>query len=135
MSVNSAGGSGAQILADIAQYRLVRNEQSVRPLAARVIVAAAQSKIYTATATLYVGASGDREAIRLAALANLQRYQESRRRIGRRVPKSGLEAALALVSPEGIPVIPDVNVVEPDLVPSHMQIPVPGAVTLTVEVR
>lgn len=115
--------------------RMVRDRQSVRPLGARVTVVGARVFEYSVTATLYVDANGDREAIRLAALANLAAYQESRRRVGRRVPKSGLEAALSLTSPSGIPVVEDVDVIEGDIVPSHLEIPVPGDVTVNVEVR
>lgn len=115
--------------------RPIRDEQSVRPLGARVTVMGARPRYYTVTATLYVPAQGDREVVRQAAVANLTAYMNSRRRIGRRVPKSGLEAALALVSPGGIPVVDDVDVVEGDLIPSHTEIPVPGEVNVTVEVR
>lgn len=117
------------------QFRPVRNEQSVRPLGARVTVVGARPLVYPVTATLFVDAHGDRETIRLAALANLFAYQESRKRIGRRVPRSGLEAALALVTPGGVPVVADVDVLEADLIPSHLEIPVPGPVSVTVQVR
>lgn len=115
--------------------RPVRDRQSARPLGARVTVVGARALNYSTTATLYVDPHGDREAIRLAALANLAAYQESRRRVGRRVPKSGLEAALSLTSPTGIPVVEDVDVAEDDIIPSHLQIPVPGAITLNIVVR
>lgn len=115
--------------------RTVRDLQAVRPLGAKVTVVAAQALTYDVTATLYVDPHGDREVIRAAALTSLQAYQESRRRIGSRVPKSGLEAALALVSQSGVPVVDDVDVVESDVIPSHLQIPVPGEVNITVVVR
>lgn len=115
--------------------RTVRDQQAVRPLGARVIVAAARPLYYTTTAVLYVAPHGDREAIRQRALQNLATYQETRRRIGLRVPRSGLEAALALVSADGVPVVDDVDVVEDDVIPSHREIPVPGEIDVTVEVR
>lgn len=122
-------GDGSQVL------RPVRDDQSVRPLCARVTVMAAKALVYNVTATLYVQANGDREVTRLAALANLAAYQESRRRIAFRVPRSGLEAALALVDAAGVPAVDDVDVVEDDVIPDHAHIPVPGTVTVDVVVR
>ncbi len=122
-------GDGSQV------ERTVRDQQSVRPLCARVTVMAAQPLVYDVAATLYVRANGDREATRLAALANLANYQESRRRISFMVPVSGMEAALALVDERGVPAVEDVDVVGDDIVPNHAQIPVPGAVTVDVVVR
>lgn len=115
--------------------RPVRDRQSVRPLGARVTVAAARAATYSVTATLYVSPYADREAIRLAALANLAAYTDSRKRIWRRVPKSGLEAALALVRPDGVPIVDDVDVVEDDIVISHREVPVPGEINVTVVAR
>lgn len=135
LAVASAAGTGAVLTANIFVLRTVGARQSVRPLGARVTVVAAQPLIYTTTATLYVSGDGDREAIRRAALTNLTSYQESRKRVGRRVPKSGLEAALALVAPNGVPVVDDVDVDEADVVPSHLQVPVPGAINIQTVVR
>jgi len=115
--------------------RPVRNHQSVRPLGAKVTVFGAKPLVYTTTATLFVSAYGDAEALRLAALAQLQAYQERTRRIWQRVSKEGRQAALSLVGTDGLPVIDEVVVSEDDVIPTHLEIPVPGAITLTTVVR
>lgn len=115
--------------------RTARDEQSVRPLGARVTVAAARPLLYSTTATIFVGSYSDAETIRLAAVTNLLAYQESRRRIGREVPRSGRIAALHLTGADGLPVVEEVEVQEDDLLPSHMQIPVGLPPTVNVVVR
>lgn len=115
--------------------RAVRDEQSVRPLCARVTVMAAQALVYNVTATLYVKANGDREAVKTDALARLAIYAEKRRRVGSRVPKSGLEAALSVVDEDGIPTVEDVDVVEDDVIPNHTQIPIIGEINVETVVR
>jgi phage-related baseplate assembly protein len=115
--------------------RTVRDEQAVRPLGAQVTVMAAQPLEFDVTATLYVSPHGDREALRLQAVANLENYLTSRKRIARRVPISGIEAALALTDADGIPVIDDVDAAGADVIPNHAQIPVPRTITVTTEVR
>lgn len=117
------------------EIRTVRNQQSVRPLGARVTVVGAQPLVYNTTATLYVSSYGDAETLRLAAVAQLEAYQERSRRIWQRVSKEGRQAALSLVGADGLPVIDEVEVAEDDVIPSHLEIPVPGVNTLTVVVR
>jgi phage-related baseplate assembly protein len=112
-----------------------RNDQSVRPLGARVTVMAGQPLIYNTTATLYVEGSVDREGVRTAALERLEAYQASRRRIGARVPASGREAALTLMDLDGLAAVEDVDVVEGDIIPNHTQIPIPGDNLISVVVR
>lgn len=115
--------------------RTVRDEQSVRPLCARVTVMAAQPLTYTVTATLYVKANGDRDAVKTDALARLALYAERRRRIGFRVPRSGIEAALSVVDEDGVPTVEDVDMVEDDVIPNHTQIPVIGEINVEPVVR
>jgi len=115
--------------------RPVRNQQSVRPLGARVTVVGARPLTYNTTATLYVSSYGDAEALRLEALVKLEAYQERSRRIWQRVSKEGRQAALSLVGVDGLPVIDEVVVTEDDVVPNHLEIPVPGTITLTTVVR
>lgn len=117
------------------EARPVRDDQSVRPLGARVTVAAAQPLAYTTTATIYIGSYGDAETIRLAAVERLNAYQESRRRVGRVVSDAGRIAALSLADANGIPIVSDVDLPGGDIVPSHLQIPVPNEPVVTVEVR
>lgn len=119
----------------LASVRTARDDQSVRPLGARVTIAAAQPLPYTTTATLYVGSYGDPETIRLAALCNLLAYQESRRRIWREVPVSGRIAALHLTGTDGLPVVEEVEIVEDDVLPNHMQIPIADEPVINVVVR
>lgn len=117
------------------EARPVRDDQSVRPLGARVTVAAAQPLAYTTTATIYIGSYGDAETIRLAAVERLNAYQESRRRVGRVVSDAGRIAALSLADANGIPIVSDVDLPGGDIVPTHLQIPVPDEPVITVEVR
>lgn len=119
----------------VSVIRPVRNGQSVRPIGARVTVAAARALSYTTTATIYVGSYGDAESVRLAAVARLKSYQESRRRIGRIVSDAGMIAALSLADKNGIPVVSDVDLAGGDIVPSHLHIPVPEEPIISVEVR
>ncbi|MBN9033744.1 MAG: baseplate J/gp47 family protein [Rhizobiales bacterium] len=121
--------SGASVV------RPVRDDQSVRPLGARVTIAAARPLLYTTTATLYVSSYTDAEAIRLEAIAKLKAYQEKMRRIWRRVSKEGRQAALSLVGTDGLPVIDEAVVDEDDVQPSHLEIPVGEEPVVTVVVR
>ena len=119
----------------VSAIRPVRNGQSVRPTGARVTVAAAQALPYTTTATIYVGSYGDAETVRIDAVTRLKAYQESRRRVGRIVSDAGMIAALSLADENGIPIVSDVDLVGGDIIPTHLQIPVPGEPNITVEVR
>ena len=115
--------------------RPVRDEQSVRPLGARVTVAACQPINYTTTATLYLRPDGDREAIRLEAERRLVRYQEVRRRIGTEVSLSARSAALSVADADGLPIVEEVDIAGADIVPNHRQLPVPNAPIVTAVVR
>lgn len=115
--------------------RTVRKQQSVRPLGARVTVVGAKPLTYNTTATLYVSSYGDAEALRVEAQAQLEAYQDRCRRIWQRVSKEGRQAALSLVGADGLPVIDEVVVNEDDVLPTHLEIPVPGTITLTTVVR
>ncbi len=81
------------------------------------------------------GESGDREALRIAALDRLVAYQTARCRIGLEVPNSGRVAALHLAGSDGLPVIDEVHVVEGDVTPTHRQIAVPTGININVVVR
>ncbi len=115
--------------------RPVRDLQSVRPLGARVKVIGAKPLVYNTTATLYIGPYADAEALRLQALEKLTAYQDRCRRIWQKVSREGRQAALSLVGADGLPVIDEVEVEEDDVNPTHLEIPVPGTVTLTMVVR
>lgn len=115
--------------------RPVRDDQSARPLGVRVTVASCQPIYYTSTATLFVRPDGDREALRLIAEERLAIYQERRRRIGVRVSREGRIAVLGLADSSGLPVIEDVEFIENDVVPGHMEIAIPSTITITTEVR
>lgn len=120
-----------------ATIRPVRDQQSVRPLGARVTVQAPQPITFDIDATLYVSPGSDLAALRAAATARLNAYLASRRSIGREIPMSGLFAALHMVGPDGIPVIDEVNLSEPteDVIPEHHEIATAGTITITMVVR
>lgn len=123
--------------AGVSTLRLARDAQSVRPLGARVTVAAPQPISFAVTATLYVSAGTDVAAIETVARERLVGYLASRRRIGREVPRSGLIAALHMVGPSGIPVIDEVTLTLPaaDVLPEHNQLATVGVITILVAVR
>lgn len=117
--------------------RPVRDEQSVRPLGARVTVKAPRAITFSVEATLFVSPGTDLAVIRTAATARLNAYLESRRRISREIPMSGLYAALHMVGPDGIPIIDEVNLAAPtaDVIPAYDEIATVGPVTVNVVVR
>lgn len=121
-------GDGTSVL------RPVRDEQSVRPLGARVTVAACQPFFYTTTATLYVRPDGDRAVLAAEALERLTIYQEGLRRIGQRISRNGRIAVLSLADPNGQPIV-EADVEESDIVPGYLQLPVPATPSITLVVR
>lgn len=121
----------------VTALRTVRDEQSVRPLGARVTVASPQPSQFNIDATLYVAPGTDPVAIEANARERLAQYLESRRRIGREVPISGLHAALHMVGPAGIPVIDEVNLSAPaeDVIPAFDRIATVGTIAISVVTR
>lgn len=113
----------------------VRNGQSGRPLGARVTVTACQPLIYTTTATLYLQPDGDRDVLVAEARRRLDLYLERRRRVGTRISREGRAAVLSLADAAGLPAIDEVEVSEPDVVPTYLELPVPGTITLTTVLR
>jgi phage-related baseplate assembly protein len=115
----------------------VRQRQSVRPLGARVTVQACQPLTFNITATLHLLAGPDPEAIRLAAVARLNAYLASRRRVGVEVPRSGIIAALHLTGTDGLPVCDEVTLTVPsaDVVPSHIELATIGTIAVTTALR
>lgn len=117
------------------RLRPARDEQSVRPLGAYVRIAACQPVVYTTTATLYVSPDGDRQALRQIAIERLTAYLARRRRIGLRVSREARIAVISLADVDSLPVIEEVDMVEGDVVPGHMQIAVPGTISIETVVR
>lgn len=122
-------GDGSSVI------RPVRDEQAKRPLGARVTVIGGRPLFYSTSATLYVGAYADQAALQAQALEKVTAYQGKLQRLWRRIPREGRQAALSLVGADGLPVIDEVVVVEDDVQPSHLEIPVPLTTTLTTVVR
>lgn len=117
--------------------RPVRDEQSVRPLGAKVIVQACQPLPYTVEITAYVGAGPDTEVVRQTAEARTRAYAAKRMRIAAEVPRSGLGAAAHIADADGLPILDEVEVVSPpaDVVPAYNQIAMADDVIVTVVVR
>ncbi len=113
--------------------RLVRTPQGVRPLCARVTVQACQPLVVPVTATLTISAGPDPEAIRATALARLTAYFAQRRRVGARISREALFGVLGVADAGGLPVVEDIAIASPaaDIVPTHLQLPVAGTLTLT----
>lgn len=117
--------------------RPVRDEQSIRPLGARVIVKAAALVSATITATLYIRPGTEQSVISATARARIEAYLARRRDIGLEVPRSAIIAAVHVADAAGLPVIEEVLLSAPteDLVPTHTQVINVTAINLTVEVR
>jgi phage-related baseplate assembly protein len=117
--------------------RLVRDEQSVRPLGAKVLLTAVQPVTFNVVATIYIRPGPDAEVVRLAALAKLEAFLEKRKRIGASLPVTAIEAALYMVGEDGLPVAEEVIVTEPaqDIIPGHDELAEVGTITINVEFR
>lgn len=117
--------------------RQVRDEQSVRPLGARVMISAPQPSAFAIDATLYVAAGTDPVAIEATARSRLANYLDSRRRIGGEIPRSGLYAALHMVGPAGIPIIDEVSLAEPsaDVEPAFDRLATASSININVVTR
>lgn len=118
-------------------FRQVRDEDSRRPLGARVIVKAAQAVPYYVEAKLFVRPGPDPEVIRQTAQDRLNAYLETRRRIGVEVPVSAIIAALHVADANGLPVVEEVALTMPskDIVPTHEQLAVVSLSRIDIEVR
>jgi phage-related baseplate assembly protein len=93
--------------------RLVRDEQSVRPLGAKVLLTAVQPVTFNVVATIFIRPGPDAEVVRLAALAKLEAFLEKRKRIGASLHVTAIEAALYMDGEDGLPVAEEVIVTEP----------------------
>lgn len=117
--------------------RQVRDEQTIRPLGARVIVRSAQSMPFHVVGKIFLRPGPDPEAIRLTSLARLNAYLEKRRSVGTEVPRSGLIAAIHIAGSDGLPIADEVELDWPpaDVVPQYDQIASVTSVTIAAEVR
>ncbi len=118
--------------------RAVRDEQSVRPLGARVIINAVEPVPYSVEATLYVRPGTDAAAIRAAASVRALAYADVCLKTGRPVTRAGLITALSLAGADGLPTVDDINLTVPvaDVVPNYKQIAaLTRSPTLAVEIR
>lgn len=105
-------------------FRTVRDEQSIRPLGARVIVQAVEPVAYSISAKLFLRSGPDAEAIRLTAVQRLQAYINSRKRVGVELPLTAIIAALHVADVNGLPVVEEVEITAPtqDIMPGHTQL-------------
>lgn len=78
------------------------NEKDKRPLTDNVTVQAATILSYTVTAVLYIPSGPDPQVVLQAALVRLTKYVEDQHRVGRRVAKSGITAALHVAGVERV---------------------------------
>jgi phage-related baseplate assembly protein len=91
LSTTGDGGASAELIAAVVA---AVNAEDVRPLTDQVAVQSAAIVAYDIDAELQVAPGPDMETVRLAALAEVQAYAASRRRIGRDIKLSGIYAAL-----------------------------------------
>lgn len=116
--------------------RVLREDQSVRPLGARVTIAACQPLALYVEAVLHVSPGPDAEALRLEAIRRMNAYLASRNRVGLTVTRSGLISALSLTDADGVAAIPDLDLTSPaaDVTPDHKQLVVLGNALITTDV-
>lgn len=86
------GSASAELLAIVAK---ALNDDDVRPVGDRLTVQSAQILTYQVTAVLHLANTGaEAEVILATAKSNLTTYVKQRRRLGVRIPRSGIDAAL-----------------------------------------
>lgn len=86
------GTASADLLATVSK---ALNDEDVRPVGDRLTVQSAQILRYQVTAILHLANTGaEAEVILATAKANLTTYVNQRRRLGVRIPRSGIDAAL-----------------------------------------
>lgn len=86
------GTASAELLAIVSK---ALNDEDVRPVGDRLTVQSAQILRYQVTAILHLANTGaEAEVILATANANLATYVNQRRRLGVRIPRSGIDAAL-----------------------------------------
>ncbi|TPK15167.1 hypothetical protein FJ872_19405 [Mesorhizobium sp. B2-5-9] len=119
------------------RLRTARDEQSVRPLGAKVLIRACRPLTYYVTATIYVRGGPDPEIIRQIASDRLDAYLATRRRVGVEVPTSAILAALHVADANGLPIVEEVTLAAPlsDIVPAFDELAVCTVTRISVEVR
>lgn len=103
---------------------------AIRPLTDKVTVYPAKRKTFTVNATMRIGSGPDAVVVRAEAIAALEEYLESRRRVGRTIALSGIYDALHL------PITETLNLITPtsDIVPGPYEAAFCTGITLNVEV-
>jgi len=91
-SLDGDGSASAELLATVSQ---ALNDEDVRPVGDRLIVQSAQILRYQVKAVLHLANTGaESEVILATARQQLAAYVNQRRRLGVRVSRSGIDAAL-----------------------------------------
>lgn len=94
VTVLSRIGQGVPSEAVLQAVRTKLNDDTVRPIADRVLVQAATMQDYQIHAKLHLYRSPEYEPIMAAARAKLTEYNQEKRRLGRDITLSGIYAAL-----------------------------------------
>lgn len=117
--------------------RTVRDNQSVRPLGAKVLIEACRPVSFNIDATLYLRAGPDPEPIRQTALARLSAHLAQRRKIGARVSREALIAVLGVADANGLPIVEDVELTYPaaDIAPAYNELATVGPISVQIVLR
>lgn len=95
VTVQALTGDGTASAALLATVSQALNDEDVRPVGDRLTVQSAQILKYQVTAVLHLANTGaEAEVILATAKAKLSAYVNQRRRLGVRIPRSGIDAAL-----------------------------------------
>jgi phage-related baseplate assembly protein len=132
--VITGDGTGATATASIIISRPVRDDQSVRPLGARVTVKAVAPAPFDVDAEIFYQPGSDPAVLMATAVQRLTDYIMDTRSIGRPVPIDALSAVLYLPDEFGMPTMRDVNITVPsdDIDPGYDGLPVLGDIVLTL---
>ncbi len=115
VSVLSRIGDGTASPDLVAAVAAIVTDRAVRPLGDAVTVASAVRLDYTITATLTTFAGPDITIVLQAARAALDAYIATNRKLGRKITRSGLYAALTVAGVEGVEMTSPIADVAPDL--------------------
>ena len=131
VSVLAVAGDGSADPALCSLVSAALNAEEIRPLCDTVQVIPAEILTYAVTATLHLNTGPDAQTVRAAAAAALATYTAGVHRVGKRVARSGLAAALHQ------PGVQWVDLVSPaaDVIATVTQAPHCTAMTLTLMVE
>ena len=104
-------------------------KDDVRPLTDNVSVRQANPVPYTISAVLHVGKGPDPALVQQEAMKSLRTYLTGRRKIGKRIPTSGIAGALNLTAVDYV----TLGSPAADIVPDNLSYAKPTSISLTID--